>query len=82
MGVDRNRRFDMSRKTFDKHLAELAAFTKIHGHARVPVRSCPLGLWLNNQRYYARNGKLKPERVHALRLLGVDLPDLTAKTPG
>ena len=72
----------MSRKTFDKHLAELAAFTKIHGHACVPVRSCPLGLWLNNQRYCARNGKLKPERVHALRLLGVDLPDLTAKTPG
>ena len=36
----------MSHKTFDKHLAELAVFTKTHEHARVPVRSGPLGgLW-------------------------------------
>lgn len=72
----------MSRKTFDKHLAELAAFTKAHGHARVPVRSGPLELWLNNQRYCARIGKLRPERANALRLLGVAIPESAGRTPG
>jgi hypothetical protein len=58
---------------WNRHLEELAAFKKEHGHCRVPVafKACPsLARWVVAQRYARRKGRLSAERIRRLDKLG------------
>jgi len=60
--------------TFDRGLAELAAFIDQEGHCRVPqnqlFRGFKLGSWCNSRRLERKDGTLNAERVAALDALG------------
>lgn len=70
---------------FAQRCAEIAAFVREHGHARIPVRITgklnPLGNWCNRQRYVWRHGKLSPEKIAELKAAGLRLVVTEPKGP-
>jgi hypothetical protein len=57
------------------NFAELKRFRKTHGHCDVPMVHPPnpaFGRWLNKQRQRMRQSLLPPDRVRALKRLGVE----------
>ncbi|MBI5685055.1 MAG: helicase associated domain-containing protein [Verrucomicrobia bacterium] len=61
-----------------KYMAQLEAFVREHGHARVPRGEYPaLAQWLCTQRCDWRRGKLRGELAERLKALGVS-PEIVA----
>ena len=64
------------RNTFwEKMYTCLVAFKKKHGHCRVPdkwEKDRALGIWVVNERQDKAKGRLLPERLQRLKLLGFD----------
>jgi hypothetical protein len=55
---------------WDKRVAELTAYQKIHGHCNVPHSYGPLGVWVSTVHRRWRKGKLSPEQIAQLDALG------------
>jgi len=59
--------------TWERHIRDLKAFKKEHGHCHVPLRYPPnpyLGHWVNRVRQRKNRGKLTEERIRLLEGLG------------
>lgn len=56
-------------KTWGERYSDLKAFQTKHGHCNVP-RQKGLGVWVNNQRFLQRKGKLTDEQVLLLDKIG------------
>jgi len=55
-----------------ERFSDLIAFKLEHGDCMVPQKSGSLGLWVRNQRYERRKGKLSQERIKLLNDLGFE----------
>jgi superfamily II DNA or RNA helicase len=65
--------WDPLNNTWNTRFAELRRYYDVHNDCNVPHRyskNLALGLWVQNQRKYYKNGKLSPDRINRLNEIG------------